>query len=150
MHPDALCSASHVQWHASCPAAESLLPQALTCTTNNYAVASRLSYIIGLQADQAQAQGVLWGCARCQHMPCPLQAVKGADVIYTDVWASMGQKAEAEARKQQFAGFQVGLDIPVQAVLLLVLSKLDRPAWSLTCDNGSSTKVCMCEHQVTV
>ena len=105
-----------------------------------FAVASRLSYIIGLQADQAQAQGVLRGCARCQHMPCPLQAVKGADVIYTDVWASMGQKAEAEARKQQFAGFQVGLEIPVQAVLLPVLLKLDRIVWSLTCDIGGSTK----------
>ena len=40
---------------------------------------------------------------------CQLQAVKGADVIYTDVWASMGQKEEAEARKKKFAGFQVGL-----------------------------------------
>ena len=35
------------------------------------------------------------------------QAVKGADVVYTDVWASMGQKDEAETRKQQFKGFQV-------------------------------------------
>lgn len=36
-----------------------------------------------------------------------LQAVKGADVVYTDVWASMNQKEEAETRKQQFKGFQV-------------------------------------------
>ena len=35
------------------------------------------------------------------------QAVKGADVVYTDVWASMNQKEEAETRKQQFKGFQV-------------------------------------------
>ena len=39
------------------------------------------------------------------------QAVKGADVVYTDVWASMNQKEEAETRKQQFKGFQVGTDI---------------------------------------
>jgi ornithine carbamoyltransferase len=37
----------------------------------------------------------------------PSEAVRGADVIYTDVWASMGQEAEAELRKGRFAGFQV-------------------------------------------
>lgn len=37
----------------------------------------------------------------------PKAAVKNADVVYTDVWASMGQKDEAEARKTRFAGFQV-------------------------------------------
>ena len=36
-----------------------------------------------------------------------VQAVKNADVIYTDVWASMGQKEEAAARFKQFQGFQV-------------------------------------------
>ena len=37
----------------------------------------------------------------------PQQSVKGADIIYTDVWASMGQKEEAEERKARFKGFQV-------------------------------------------
>lgn len=37
----------------------------------------------------------------------PREAVKGADVVYSDVWASMGQKEEAVFRKQQFQGFQV-------------------------------------------
>jgi ornithine carbamoyltransferase len=36
----------------------------------------------------------------------PDQAVAGADVVYTDVWASMGQKEEAEERKRVFQGFQ--------------------------------------------
>ncbi len=40
-------------------------------------------------------------------MSCTPQAVKGADVVYTDVWASMGQKEEAEERRRQFQGFQV-------------------------------------------
>ena len=37
----------------------------------------------------------------------PAQAVQDADVIYTDVWTSMGQEAEAAERREKFAGFQV-------------------------------------------
>lgn len=37
----------------------------------------------------------------------PADAAAGADVIYTDVWASMGQEAEAEERKRIFAPYQV-------------------------------------------
>jgi ornithine carbamoyltransferase len=37
----------------------------------------------------------------------PVEGVRGADVIYTDVWASMGQEAEAEARKRVFLPYQV-------------------------------------------
>ena len=35
------------------------------------------------------------------------EAAAGADILYTDVWASMGQEAEAERRKKIFAGFQI-------------------------------------------
>jgi len=41
----------------------------------------------------------------------PKAAVKNADIVYTDVWASMGQKDEAEARKARFAGFQVNEEL---------------------------------------
>ncbi|MBM4172480.1 MAG: ornithine carbamoyltransferase, partial [Ignavibacteria bacterium] len=37
----------------------------------------------------------------------PIAAVRNADVVYTDVWASMGQEKEAEERKKKFSGFQV-------------------------------------------
>ncbi len=37
----------------------------------------------------------------------PSLAVSGADVVYTDVWTSMGQEAETEKRRQIFAGYQV-------------------------------------------
>ena len=36
-----------------------------------------------------------------------LEAAKDADVLYTDVWASMGQEAEAEERKKIFKGYQI-------------------------------------------
>ena len=37
----------------------------------------------------------------------PAVAVRGADAVYTDVWTSMGQEDEAEARRQAFAGYSV-------------------------------------------
>ncbi|MFC4768310.1 ornithine carbamoyltransferase [Effusibacillus consociatus] len=37
----------------------------------------------------------------------PVEAVQGADLVYTDVWASMGQEAEQEERVQKFADYQV-------------------------------------------
>ncbi len=37
----------------------------------------------------------------------PAGAVAGARVVYTDVWASMGQEAEQEERRKRFRGFQV-------------------------------------------
>jgi len=37
----------------------------------------------------------------------PVEAATDADVIYTDVWASMGQEAEAESRRKTFAAYQV-------------------------------------------
>lgn len=40
-----------------------------------------------------------------------LEAAKDADVLYTDVWASMGQEAEAEARKKIFAGYQINKNV---------------------------------------
>jgi ornithine carbamoyltransferase len=37
----------------------------------------------------------------------PAELVRGADVVYTDAWTSMGQEAEAEARRDAFRGFTV-------------------------------------------
>jgi ornithine carbamoyltransferase len=38
---------------------------------------------------------------------CPQDAVRGADAVYTDVWASMGQEKEREERARVFAGYRV-------------------------------------------
>ena len=40
-----------------------------------------------------------------------LEAAKDADVLYTDVWASMGQEAEAEERKKIFKGYQINSEV---------------------------------------
>ncbi|MBF0468473.1 MAG: ornithine carbamoyltransferase [Desulfamplus sp.] len=41
----------------------------------------------------------------------PVEAVKDADVVYTDVWASMGQEQEQIKRESAFEGFQVNRDL---------------------------------------
>ncbi|HZY64497.1 MAG TPA: ornithine carbamoyltransferase [Rubrobacteraceae bacterium] len=41
----------------------------------------------------------------------PQEAASGAQVVYTDVWASMGQEAEAEERKRKFAPYQVNKEL---------------------------------------
>lgn len=41
----------------------------------------------------------------------PVEAVKNADIIYTDVWASMGQEKEAEERKIKFKKYQINPEL---------------------------------------
>jgi len=45
----------------------------------------------------------------------PHEAAKGADAVYTDVWASMGQEDEAALRQAAFAGFSVDDDLMAAA-----------------------------------
>ncbi|HEY7563893.1 MAG TPA: ornithine carbamoyltransferase [Acidimicrobiia bacterium] len=44
-------------------------------------------------------------------MADPIAVVEGADVVYTDVWASMGQEEEAEIRREVFNPYQVNLGL---------------------------------------
>jgi ornithine carbamoyltransferase len=61
-------------------------------------------------AKQAEATG---GGVTLTHDP--VEAVLGADVVYTDVWVSMGQEAEAERRLRDFAPYQVNRLLMQQA-----------------------------------
>jgi len=45
----------------------------------------------------------------------PIEAVSGADAIYTDVWASMGQEREADARRRIFLPYQVNAALMAHA-----------------------------------
>ena len=63
---------------------------------------------------EPRADAVLWAVQRgsqtggtCTLTNNPVEAVEDADVVYTDVWASMGQEAEAEARRKIFMPYQV-------------------------------------------
>lgn len=53
--------------------------------------------------------------SRVQITNSPAEGVADADVVYTDVWASMGQEAEAEERKARFTGFQVNQALVARA-----------------------------------
>jgi ornithine carbamoyltransferase len=54
-----------------------------------------------------QASRVARHGARISLFNDPLEAVEGADAVYTDVWTSMGQEAETAARLKAFEGYEV-------------------------------------------
>ncbi|HCF71071.1 MAG TPA: ornithine carbamoyltransferase [Syntrophomonas sp.] len=60
------------------------------------------SNIVKLAEEDAKATG-----ARVSVAEDPEEAVKGADVIYTDVWASMGEEDKAEEKEKNFKAYQI-------------------------------------------
>lgn len=54
----------------------------------------------------------------------PFDAALGSDILYTDVWVSMGEEAESAQRMKDFAGFQINSDL---------LSKAKRDAVVMHC-----------------
>ena len=60
-----------------------------------------------LPGDIVEQATKLAGGAAPELFTAPGDAVQGADVVYTDVWASMGQEAEQEQRARDFQGYQV-------------------------------------------
>ncbi len=80
---------------------------AASLTGMNFRIASPTDYtvqegILHLAQDYATASGAEIFCTEE-----PRLAVSGADVVYTDVWTSMGQEAEVQERRRVFANYQV-------------------------------------------
>jgi ornithine carbamoyltransferase len=61
------------------------------------------------------ARGVAQAGATVEILQDPIEAVRGADAVYTDVWASMGQESEAAARRAAFAAYQVNAELMAAA-----------------------------------
>ena len=77
----------------------------------NFRIASPAGYavqdsLLSLAQDYAMESGAEIFCTKE-----PKLAAQGADVVYTDVWVSMGQEAEAEVRRQVFANYQVSSEL---------------------------------------
>ena len=56
----------------------------------------------------------VWG-GQVRQVHNPSEAVAGANVLYSDVWTSMGQEAERDERLAAFAGYQINNDLLAQA-----------------------------------
>jgi ornithine carbamoyltransferase len=63
-------------------------------------------YILNPAREYAEESGSSIFCTES-----PREAVEGADIVYTDVWTSMGQESEAEKRRQAFTGYQVNAEL---------------------------------------
>jgi ornithine carbamoyltransferase len=82
------------------------LAQAATMLGATVRVASPPGYELGPEATSAIAR-TAGPLARLDVTHDAAAAVRGADAVYTDVWTSMGQESEEEARRAAFAPYQV-------------------------------------------
>ena len=66
----------------------------------------------GFRPDEATLQKAIdSGISKINISHNPTEAILNADIVYTDVWASMGQKDEAAEREKLFSSFQVNEDL---------------------------------------
>jgi ornithine carbamoyltransferase len=73
----------------------------------DFSIASPAGYELDKPALRQAKRFASKSGAKIVTMAEPRLAVKDADVVYTDVWISMGQEAEAEVRRRAFASYQV-------------------------------------------
>ncbi|MBI4387849.1 MAG: ornithine carbamoyltransferase [Candidatus Omnitrophica bacterium] len=63
----------------------------------------------------AARKEVPYSKAKIEIMTDPIKAVRGADIVYTDVWVSMGEEDEAESKKKAFREFQINSELLAKA-----------------------------------
>ncbi|HEY94971.1 MAG TPA: ornithine carbamoyltransferase [Dehalococcoidia bacterium] len=83
------------------------LALASALTGMNFRIASPEGYSLTKDVKKQVEKYTLHSGAIITFTSSPEEAVTGADVVYTDVWASMGQEDEAEERRKIFAHYQI-------------------------------------------
>jgi ornithine carbamoyltransferase len=86
---------------------------ALACASvgADFVIAAPQDYQVPTIAWQEARRRAAAGESLLEWVESPQEAVRDADVVYTDVWVSMGQEAEAEDRRRVFATYQVNEDL---------------------------------------
>ncbi|HOJ36944.1 MAG TPA: ornithine carbamoyltransferase [Ignavibacteriales bacterium] len=75
------------------------------------AIASPSGYTPDKKVVEEAQQDAKYMGSKIEILEDPIAAVKDADIVYTDVWASMGQEAEAAERRKKFMAYQVNPEL---------------------------------------
>lgn len=81
----------------------------------NFTIASPEDYDLNPMAVALGEEIAASSGSKITQLRSPHEAVKGAHVIYTDTWTSMGQEAEAKKREQVFPPYQVNAQLVAEA-----------------------------------
>ncbi len=73
----------------------------------NFRIASPKGYCVKAEVLRVSQEYARESNSEISLLTDPREAVRDADIVYTDVWTSMGQEEETEIRRREFAGYQV-------------------------------------------
>lgn len=87
------------------------LAEAAALTGMRFAMASPPGYDLPEGVKRVIAQRAAENGGSAEFCTTPAEAIRGADVVYTDVWASMGQEDTYAQRKEAFAGYAITAEL---------------------------------------
>jgi len=87
------------------------LAEAAALTGISFAIASPAGYSLPEATARLVREAAERSGGRIDLYESPNEAVRGADVVYTDVWASMGQEDSYAQRKEAFSGYAVTMEL---------------------------------------